>query len=155
MLCRGAYGVLDNILGNQNRMQDRPLLQQMKTPEFILFCFYLPIFSLWANFYFGSVEDRISPFADAETSKEPFFFPFDNLAKFLVEIYSIILPSSIVVSPLIAKSINSWGYVPSFWIVHFLGLLWSCLIIVENAYLQICSFCVFSIFRAFCYSVSM
>jgi len=85
--------------------------------------------------FFGTVEDRLAFWNDQTETKR------------LVEIFSVLLPASFIISPLIAKLINDGGYILSFWVLQTLAAVWAGLNFVKLGPVQIFNFVVFSIWR--------
>jgi len=123
---------------HQIAIRDRSFKQQLFTWEFVLALPFTAAHLLWLNTYLGTTQDRMSDMTDDAT-----------LVQRLVQIFSVLLPASFIVSPLIGWIIQANGDLFSLWLVQLLACIFVALNFVHVAWLQVVTFADFSVYRGF------
>lgn len=112
---------------------------QAKSILYIGFIIVWCIHELWINVYIGSIETRVS------------FLSGDNKDLY-IEIFGWILPSTIIVSPLIGYSIDKIGNYSTFLVIQIISTIFSITLLINVIWVQIISFILFALYRGYFFS---
>ena len=123
---------------------DTPLLLKIKSPEFLLLVLFATINNVWHNMYIGTVQDRIEEMT-----------PDQDEVTFLVQVMTWVLPMAFIVSPVVGWIVENQGLLRSAVLLNTIAFMWVGLAMVYHAWLQILTFCLYSLWRAFFFTVTL
>jgi len=115
---------------------DQTLSQQLCSRLFLVNTIFAVIHCVKSNVYLGSAKDLLEFYGDAGTGY------------IYTMVFSIVMPSSFLVSPIIARWINRFGFVMSFQAVNVMALIFGSICLIPILEAQPVAFCVYSLYRA-------
>eukprot|EP00929_Paragymnodinium_shiwhaense_P096549 TRINITY_DN5816_c0_g1_i1.p1 TRINITY_DN5816_c0_g1~~TRINITY_DN5816_c0_g1_i1.p1 ORF type:complete len:586 (+),score=136.65 TRINITY_DN5816_c0_g1_i1:158-1915(+) len=122
------------------RLHGLPFCQQLKSFEFIFIAIFFASNLFRSNAYMGTNKELLVSLGDAE---QDYFY---------TQLYSLLMPASMVFAPLISFCLRRYGFGVSFLIVCGFGTVYNVVALLPSLPLQVLAFAAFTNFRAFFYS---
>lgn len=123
-----------------------PFVDQLKTREAILLWLVHAVFSFWLSSYMGSVQSRL-------TSIEPPSEEVNQKIKKYTETFGLILSLAFLSAPIIGYAIHKLKLMRALFVGIGMAILWSLCQFLPSINLQIITFIVFALVRAWYYSI--
>jgi hypothetical protein len=114
------------------------LPRQLVTLEFGTVLVFACTHMLRCNYYIETVNEQLAMYGDVD-------------AKY-ARLFSLVLPSGIIFVPVIERTIQRWGVVPTLHITNGIGVVFGTLLLIPSLRLQAVNFVTFTAFRAFLYA---
>ena len=125
-------------------LPSKPLLEQVRTLEFVTVCLYAAIQVPRSNLYLGSV--------DLTNREYALLYDWPDVDR-VISIIGLIIPLGFAAVPFIEVSIHYLDLIGTFLVCSALGLLYNVLQLVPAQSAQLLGAVVFAAFRAFLFSI--
>lgn len=120
-------------------LKDASLLEQLKSPEFILLTVFFLVNSFWVNFYIGTFDAQIRDGTALTVAEEHVY----------AQIFTLTITLGVIGIPIVGACMDYLGFPITSTILLCLGIVWAFLAIQRDPSTLVFSFVFYSAFRTF------
>jgi MFS family permease len=124
-----------------------PFWEQFKSRASMMTCFWNTVFSFWLSSYMGSIQSRLNGI-EKVTEETP-----AKIDKY-TEAFGLVLSLAFILGPFLGVAIHKLKLVRSVFVSVILGVIWCLCQFLPSIQLQLITFIVFAVVRAWYYSIA-